>query len=363
VQFRIGRVLSFRTFGVLRGTLPIALGVGLLATSEPTASQLSPYMHAQTLVDIGGRRMNLYCTGTGSPAVILDAGFGDTMESWYRVQRPISRTTRVCSYDRAGMGFSDGTPVKRNASAVVSDLHRLLRSAHIAPPYVLVGHSIAGLYVTLYADRFPSDVRGMVLVDPSVPFQVQRFAAKAPALVHLMAGQQTALHRCYDELSGKAPTTDERQACGFLTASGEAQICKDDGPALCAYARLQDAQAHRVLTQFDESGELDSIMAGARDVHDAQRSYGAMPLIVLTADDGPDHDRGFPANFPAVQVRALWNAWKTMHDEVAAHSSIGVNFVVRDTAHYIHQDQPAAVISAVDEVVAQARAHRSSTSR
>ncbi len=358
MQTRTGSVRSPRTFGVLRGTLPIALGIGLLASAAPTISQLSPYLHAQTLVDIGGRRMNVYCTGTGSPTVILDAGFGDTMESWYRVQLPIARTTRVCSYDRAGMGFSDGTPVARNASAVVSDLHRLLRAARIAPPYVLVGHSIAGLYATLYADRFPSEVRGMVLVDPSVPFQVQRFAGRAPALVRLMTGQQTAIHRCYDELAGKAPGKDERQTCGFLSAAEEARTCTDDGPALCEYAKLQNAQSHRVLTQFDESGEFDSIMAGARDVRDAQRSYGAMPLIVLTADDGPEHDRGFPPNFPKAQAAALWNLWKAMHDDVAAHSSVGVNRVVQDTAHYIHQDQPTAVISAVDEVVTQARARR-----
>jgi pimeloyl-ACP methyl ester carboxylesterase len=248
--------------------------------------------------------------------------------------------------------------VKPDAAAVARDLHRLLRSAHIAPPYVLVGHSIAGLYTTLYADLYPLEVRGMVLVDPSVPFQVQRFAAKAPALVHVMAAQQSAIHRCYDDLRGNAPAADEQQACGFLSAAAEAHMCRDDGPALCAYAKLQDARSHRVLTQLDESGELDAIMAGARDVHDAQRSYGAMPLIVLTADDGPDHDRGFPADIPKAQVTALWNAWKTMHDEVAAHSSVGVNFVVHDTAHYIHQDQRSAVISAVDEVVAQVRARR-----
>jgi len=104
-----------------------------------------PYESAQRLVDVGnGRRMNVYCTGTGSPTVILDAGLGGFTLVWSLVQPPVATFAHVCSYDRAGSGFSDPGPLPRTTDAIVSDLHALLRGADIAPPYVMVGHSLAG---------------------------------------------------------------------------------------------------------------------------------------------------------------------------------------------------------------------------
>jgi pimeloyl-ACP methyl ester carboxylesterase len=289
----------------LRTLLTIALAVPLLAATAPTLAEMAPYLHAQKLVDIGGRQLNVYCLGTGSPTVILDAGFPDSTESWYRVQRPLARTTRVCSYDRAGIGFSDGATTPRTPEAVVSDLHRLLHAAGIAPPYVLVGHSIAGLYEPLYADRYPREVGGLVLVDPSRPYQVRRLAAAAPALVQMMKQQQAEFHSCYAMLTGTSATKDEQQVCGFLSPADERTTCAKSGPGLCAYAKLQAVQSHRVLTLFDELGEFDSMMAGSGDIQAAQRYYGAMPLIVLTADDGPRHDRGLPPSIPPAQVAAM----------------------------------------------------------
>ena len=319
---------------------------------------MSPYLRAQRLVDVGGRRLNMYCSGQGSPVVILDSGLGGTTEDWYRIQPAIAKRTRVCSYDRAGMGFSDGTKARRDPNAVVVDLHTLLKRANIAPPYVLVGHSIAGLYEPLYADRYPGEVAGMVLVDPSRPFQQQRFTSAAPTLVREWGKTFSAARRCYASLSGNTHGAQEQRDCGFLTPLEAQRLCQAGGPQICAVIKLQDRQTHNPMYWYDSLSELDSVWGGgggSREVQRAQRSYGSMPLIVLTADDGPNHGRGLPSNVPSSQLSAQWTAWKDMHDQLAGYSSVGVNFVVPNTGHYIHQDQPSAVISAIDEVIAQIR--------
>src|SRR5271169_1299124 len=127
------------------------------------------------LFDVGGYKMHINCTGQGSPAVILDSGLGDTYVSWRKVQPQIAEFTRVCSYDRAGLGYSDSSSQPRTSKVMAEELHALLRAAQVAPPYVLVGHSMGGYNVRLYASLYPSEVTGMVLVDASHPDQENRF--------------------------------------------------------------------------------------------------------------------------------------------------------------------------------------------
>lgn len=137
------------------------------AAPESTVVTDVAYIRPARLVDIGnGRRMNLYCVGHGSPSVIFEAGLGDQIRAWAMVQPAIAKITRACSYDRAGLGFSDPSGRPGIATNAVDDLHRLLAAASIKPPYVLVGHSLGGLYMQLFADRHRSEVAGMVLVDP-----------------------------------------------------------------------------------------------------------------------------------------------------------------------------------------------------
>src|SRR5262245_27096704 len=96
------------------------------------------------LVDVGGHRLHITCQGTGTPAVILDAGLEDSWLAWTTIQPEVAKQTQVCSYDRAGMGYSDAGPAPRDSRHIVDDLHALLTKAHVPPPYVLVGHSFGG---------------------------------------------------------------------------------------------------------------------------------------------------------------------------------------------------------------------------
>jgi len=116
-------------------------------------------------IDVGGFRLNIRCEGEGSPVVVLDAGAGDTLGTWDWVVPAVKKFTRVCAYDRAGLGRSDRGPSPRNSERIVTELRQLLVRARIPPPYVLVGHSFGGLNVRLYAARHPKDVAGLVLVD------------------------------------------------------------------------------------------------------------------------------------------------------------------------------------------------------
>ena len=133
------------------------------------------------LVDVGGRRLRIDCKGAGSPTVVMDAGLDMTHSTWGTVPRDVARFTRICTYDRAGLGDSDGaTPTPRTSGYLVVDLHALLRTAGEREPFLLVGHSFGGLNARLYASRYPEQIAGLVLVDSSHEDQYERYAALKP---------------------------------------------------------------------------------------------------------------------------------------------------------------------------------------
>jgi pimeloyl-ACP methyl ester carboxylesterase len=155
----------------------LALLVGVLVSAHQASRVQTPSNPpGDALVDIGGRRLHVSCTGIGSPTVILEAGLGDSSETWKAVQPAVAGFTRVCAYDRAGKGTSDPDPrpAFRTSRVIVEDLSRLLRAAPVSGPYVLVGHSLGGAHIRLYATRFPQDIVGMVLVDASHEDQYTR---------------------------------------------------------------------------------------------------------------------------------------------------------------------------------------------
>jgi pimeloyl-ACP methyl ester carboxylesterase len=148
---------------VIAALLVFAVGGGL-ATLNAATGQGVPVGSGQ-LFDVGGRRLYLECTGSGSPAVVLQAGLGASSASWGRIAPAVAATTTVCTYDRAGHGRSDEAAAPQDGVALATDLHTLLDRAGVPGPYVLVGHSSGGPYVRVFAGRYPDDVAGMVLLD------------------------------------------------------------------------------------------------------------------------------------------------------------------------------------------------------
>ena len=304
-----------------------------------------PYVRPQHLVDIGGRRLNIYCSGAGWPAVILDAGLGDNTAVWSHVQGPIARHTRVCSYDRAGMGFSDPTTSARDAGAIVSDLHALLRRGGIAPPYVLVAHSLAGLYSRLYTDRYPHDVVGLVLIDPVTEYDHALYQKIAPSRSRL----SDDLRKCAANVA-KCPLGTTAKMRKGLLADG----CPQAAPADCAVNEVVAEEHGRQSFWKDELLESLAGPTSAAQVRSEQRTYGSLPLIVLSAGH-PDTD---PGPITPAQQRAIWIGERHLHDRIAALSSRGVNMAVDGAGHGIQIDRPSVVISAVKRVVDQARTGR-----
>src|SRR5215216_1313636 len=142
--------------------------VGAIYQASATELAERAYPPPGEMVDVGGYSLHINCVGQGSPTVVLDAGLGDFSAQWVWVQREVSDTTRVCAYDRAGMGWSEMGPEPRDAKQITGELHTLLSKAGIEGPYVLVGHSLGGLSMQTYAHRYPDEVAGVVLVDSSI---------------------------------------------------------------------------------------------------------------------------------------------------------------------------------------------------
>ena len=135
---------------------------GIIYQTAATEADRRDYPAPGHLIDVGGFKMHLSCMGEGSPTVILEAGTAGTAAHWAWVQPAVAMTTRVCAYDRAGMGWSDPGPEPRDAGQVAADLHALLTTARIDGPYLLVGHSFGGLFTRVFADRYPDEVAGLV---------------------------------------------------------------------------------------------------------------------------------------------------------------------------------------------------------
>ena len=282
------------------------------------------------LVDVAGKKMHIDCLGEGSPAVILNSGLGDTYLSWVKVQPLIAKFTRVCSYDRAGLGYSDSNSEPRTSKVIAQELHALLQAARIAPPYVLVGHSMGGFEVRLYASLYREQVAGMVLVDASHPDQENRL----PLEMKNMEG--TALR--------EEEFIEYTMPFGLPRLIG---LCDDDPVQRAAECNFHDAR--EVVAEMKAVSENSAQAA-------ATPSLGNMPLAVLS------HDPEKPSSeFPPDLANTVNEAWEKMQEEMAHLSTRGTQTIVKNSAHYIQIDQPTAVIDAVRAVVEQTRKESSAS--
>jgi pimeloyl-ACP methyl ester carboxylesterase len=275
--------------------------------------------------DVGGFKMHIDCTGEGSPTVILDSGLGDTYLSWLKVQPQVAKFTRVCSYDRAGLGYSESSSQPRTSKVIATELRALLQAAGIVPPYVLVGHSVGGFNVRLYASLYRSDVAGMVLVDSSHPAQVDRL----PAGFKDMHADWTrkAQFREYTMLFGLPRLLDQCNEDPVLRAAG------------CNWHTAVETVAE--LKSFQESAAQTA----------ATGSLGDMPLFVLSHD--PNKRLG---SFPAGIAKPANEAWEKMQEELAHLSARGTQVIAAGSSHSIPLDRPDVVVEGIRNVVEQVRA-------
>ncbi|HJQ14606.1 MAG TPA: alpha/beta hydrolase [Anaerolineales bacterium] len=242
---------------------------GYLYEPWAEARDAKAYPPPGKLVDVGGYRLHIHCTGSGSPTVVIEAGWGDSSAGWGWVQPEVAKTTRVCTYDRAGMGWSESSPEPRTAREFAKELHTLLANVNEPGPYVLVGHSMGGFSILVYAHDYPDEVSGLVLVDSQALPAANATPKPTPkpggtSLVSLMA--RIGLVRV---LAGPLGAIQDLQP--------EAK------QAYTAYSVIpRSAQ-----TQWDEFVGMSEGGAQAKAV----TTLGALPVIVLSAvlDDTADH--------------------------------------------------------------------------
>jgi len=270
--------------------------------------------------DVGGFKMHIDCTGRGSPTVVLESGLGDTYVSWRKVQPEIAKFTRVCSYDRAGLGYSDPASAPRTSKVIAEQLHALLQAAAIPPPYVLVGHSMGGFDVRLFPSLFRNEVAGMVLVDASHPDQENRL----PPEVKSMEG--TWLR--------ESEFLEYTMPFGIPRLLG---LCDDDPAQRAAECNWQSAREGVAEMKAFSQSAAQAAAAG---------SLGDIPLAVLS------HDPDKPSSeFPEDINKTVNGAWEKMQEELAHLSTRGTQVVAKNSGHYIQLDRPDVVIDAVRRVV------------
>jgi pimeloyl-ACP methyl ester carboxylesterase len=284
------------------------------------------------IVSVGGLRMHIDCTGEGSPTVVLESGLGDSYVSWHKVQPQIAKFVRVCSYDRAGLGYSDPSSQPRTSRVIAGELHALLQAAGIAPPYVLVGHSMGGYDVRLFASLYRSEVTGVVLVDSSHPEQEDRFPPE-------LKNMQGTWRREAEFLEYTMPFGIPR-LLGF---------CDDDPWQRAAECNWNSArEGAEEMAAFRESAAQTA----------ATGALGNLPLVVLS------HDPEKPSAELSPDLAKVTNdAWEKMQEELAHLSTSGTQAIAKNSAHYIQLDRPDAVIEAVHRVVDQAREAQTAPSK
>jgi pimeloyl-ACP methyl ester carboxylesterase len=298
------------------------------------------------MVDVGGYRLHIDCQGDpeGSPTVVMDAGQGEPCLTWASVQPEVAGFTRVCTYDRAGLGWSERGPKPRTAANIVAELRALLTAAGVEPPYVLVGHSAGGLYLRLLAQEIPDQVAGMVLVDAGH----EELNVRPPESVVKMGKRSLQLGGCafrilqmLNSIGLLAFAPGKTSSMWFNPIPEEARE---------TYVGVACSDTHWFEAARQEAASAWGIMAEGRAAQ--MGTLGDIPLIVLS------RGRGQMTKMPGVSAEDAEKfnvAQEEMQAELAALSPRGKRIIAEESGHYIQVEQPELVIDAIQEVVEATR--------
>jgi pimeloyl-ACP methyl ester carboxylesterase len=309
-------------YPVFAALILAAVGGGYETVRE--AVDANAYPAPGQLVDVGGHRLHLNCTGSGSPTVVLETGGGEMSSHFGWIAPAVARNTRVCVYDRAGRGWSEPTDTAQDAAQIATDLHTLLHNAHVPGPYVLAGHSFGGLYVLTFAARYPDEVAGMVLIDSTAPnWNAQPAAASTSAgNSYNLLGRGSAL------ISGLTRFGLIRLVDRFFPDSLPARSHDE--------VRATGATANSLRSMIDEYRYAGASAEQAASLRD----FADKPLIVLTAGRGTD------AASTAAQNRLATLSTNSAHRTIAGATHAGL---VDDP------DGAAATTQAILDVVSSVR--------
>jgi len=296
-------VRALKWFAIAIMTL-IILGVAYQTLA--TEADKRAYSPRGQLYTVNGHHIHLYCVGEGSPTVILEAGGYAESLWWYRIQNQLAEHTQVCAYDRPGLGYSEPTTLSRDPITIVGELRALLNEAGINPPYVLAGHSLGGILVRIYADQYPDDVSGLVLVDS---------AALRPA--HFNSDAEFNEWKSGNDMLQVVVWAMSRLGLVRLTGSGDFSAWgypPEIVPELVALHSTNQAFDTYYAEGFPVRHELNEAAAVAQD-------FGGLPLAILWAGEQPLHN---PADL---------ELFEQIKQEIAAYSTNSVTHTVEGADH------------------------------
>jgi pimeloyl-ACP methyl ester carboxylesterase len=307
---------------------------GLAYQAIASARDARRYPPPGKLVDVGGYRLHINSTGEGSPVLILDAGWSDCSLNWCLVQPEVAKFTRVCSYDRAGTGWSDVGPSSRSSLQIVRELHTLLKTAGIPGPYVLVGHSFGGCNVRLFAHEYPQEVAGLVLVDSAVEDQWPRLPE--------------SVKRLYAQMQQQLWDGRPLSKFGIIRL-----FYLRPNPKLPVAVQAADMSLRSRTPYLDTiCREWELIPNESAAQVRAAASLPPVPMFVLTA--GQHTDQAPPGVTP--EDFAQWNALlREMQADLASRCPNSIHLTVTNSTHLIPLDRPTAIVGAIRQVVAAAR--------
>jgi pimeloyl-ACP methyl ester carboxylesterase len=315
------------------GLVLVLLLAGVVFQFVMTRIDARRYPAPGEMVDVGGYDLHLYCTGEagGAPSVVMDSGLGGTVLDWQLVQPEVAKFARVCTYDRAGMGWSDPGDQPRTSQQIVKELHALLGNAGVVEgPYVLVGHSFGGTNMQVYASHYPDEVAGMVLVDSALEDEkaVTLTQSLQPSPVLLKIYATIGLTRLPYTLGGEPP--------GLTSPELE-----DEQVAISSHRK-------HVFAVADETSSLqESFNENRAD----PMSLGNKPLMVLSAGSVQLTGTGLSQE----QVNLIDELHSDSQAALTRRSENAKQIIAEDSGHYIQVERPALVIDAVRHVVEATR--------
>ncbi len=287
------------------------------------ARDRSRYPPPGRLVDVGGRCLHVVDAGQGTPAIIIIPALGENVLGWLPIVHALEGETRVCVYDRAGIGWSDPPPRRRRTpDDMARDLRLLVDAAGIAPPYIVAGHSLGGIVARRFAAQWPDAVAGMVLIDSSHEEQLRR----------LPFSQGSRSRLLWWALRRQARILGARRIAGDLGVIRglDAEAAREAPPEFAAVTRAFILSTHRRRVNVRELLALARLRAHPP-------SLGSLPLTVLT------------------RTQNLWPEWIVMQDELAALSTDSTHLYALNAGHYIHLDEPGPVLLAIRDLTTRYR--------
>ena len=332
LQNRPRRTSALRVFSILLAALVLLVSLTFAAgflIESTRMRRLASYPRPGASYNIDGYDTHVICTGAGSPTIVLEAGLGDDFLSWRRVQPALSTVTRVCSYDRAGYGWSAARPGPRDTDHVSEELHALLVEAHIDGPIVLMGHSAGGLFIRRYATRYPQGIVGMVFVDSSTPTQFERLP---------------------EEMRGVEDFTWDKRLLpfGITRLRGHCGVTDSSTPEVKPQLEWHDCTPGAFATTEREEKDFPQSCSEAKGTG----PFGDIPILIFSQD--PALHFG-DSDIPVATMQQAAATWNTLQEELKQLSPRSRRIIARGSTHYVHVLRPELVIREVEHLVGEIR--------